>query len=327
MKSHLRDLEEVLSIALQWRQDGHQIVLASVLSTWGSSPRPVGAMMVVCDDGRFEGSVSGGCVEGAVIQSALEHMNHTKSQRLSFDVAQKTAWEVGLACGGRIDVLLWPTLEIQLLADLHHAHIHREAPSLVLQESTGEVAHVTMDGLTDWIGPELVQRKRSGQLMPDVVVQRFIPRPRVVLVGAVHVAQALAPMAIQTGFDVIVIDPRAAFTQAARFDDLIDVRTCWPQEWTLELDAQCAIVCLSHDPKIDDPALREALASPAFYIGALGSRKSHAKRLERLNDVEAHQLDRIHGPVGLFIGSVTAPEIAVSILAEIIKAWRLNDEV
>ena len=302
--------------AKAWKDAGHGVALAFVMNTWGSSPRPVGSVMVIRDDMAVEGSVSGGCVEGAVIDAAIESLTTGAGQRLDFGVADAKAWEVGLSCGGRIAVLVTPIAEGGLpeeaLGDLAGDIAARRAGAVTFDAANGARLECgTEDG-------ETVSALSDDE---SSFTFRQVPPRRVVIVGGVHITQFLAPMARQAGYDVAIIDPRAVFSATERFPGS-DCLTAWPDEAMAELglDTRTAVVTLTHDPKIDDPGLRAALASDAFYIGCLGSRRTHAARCERLTDAGFSEADlaRLHGPVGLDIGARTPAEIAVSILAQMI---------
>lgn len=301
------ELDRILAAARGWLAAGHGIAIATVIETWGSAPRRVGSHLVIRDDGLFEGSVSGGCVEGDVIANALELIGETGFRRLDYGVADATAWEIGLACGGRIAILV-QTVQAdcfppELLDRL--ATARREGREIVLS--------------TDAEG-----RTREGEI-EGAFVNRYPPPLRLAIVGAVHIAQALVPMARLLGYDVKVVDPRGLFGAVDRFGD-VDIDGRWPDEALAEWqpNAASAVVTLTHDPKLDDPALLAALASPAFYIGALGSRRTHAARLERLTaaGVAPKQLARIHGPAGLDLGAAGPAEIALSVAAQMTAAWR-----
>ena len=302
--------------AKAWKDAGHGVALAFVMETWGSSPRPVGSVMVIRDDMAVEGSVSGGCVEGAVIDAAIESLTTGAGQRLDFGVADAKAWEVGLSCGGRIAVLVTPIAEGGLpgeaLGDLAGDIVARRAGAVTFDAANGaRLERSSEDG-------EMVSALSDDE---SIFTFRQVPPRRVVIIGGVHITQFLAPMARQAGYDVVVIDPRAVFSAAERFPGS-DCRTAWPDEAMAELglDTRTAVVTLTHDPKIDDPGLQAALASDAFYIGCLGSRRTHAARCERLAEAGFSKADlaRLHGPVGLDIGARTPAEIAVSILAQMI---------
>jgi len=315
----------LLGRAAAWHGDGHDVALAMVMQTWGSSPRPVGSVMIIRGDLAVEGSVSGGCVEGAVIDAAVEAIGSGAGRRLDFGVADARAWEVGLSCGGRIAVLVTPIAATGLPADrlaaLCDDIASRRAVSLrfdavtgAVQDAAGGDAACTASGLSE-----------------DETHFTFAQRPprRLLVVGGVHITQFLAPMAQQAGYDVVVIDPRAVFAAAERFPG-IGCLAAWPDEAMADLapDADTAVVTLTHDPKIDDPGLRAALQSDAFYIGCLGSRRTHAARCARLAEAgfAPEMIDRLHGPAGLDIGAKTPAEIAVSILAQIIAAERKGGE-
>lgn len=303
----------LFATALAWLEAGHQVALATVIETWGSAPRAVGSHMVVRDDGRFEGSVSGGCVEGDVIVNAQTALEQGKPLRLDYGVSNAEAWTVGLACGGKVSVLVQPVADGQFPpALLEHILAERQAGRSVTVRT-----HLA-EGRS-----EAVADTDPGE---DTFTHTYSPPLRLAIVGAVHIAQALVPMARMLGYAPLVIDPRGAFA-AGRFED-VEVSPLWPDEalraW--QPDARSAIVTLTHDPKLDDPALVTALASPAFYIAALGSRKTHAARLERLREQGFSEADlaRIHGPAGLAIGAKTPAEIAVSIVAQMTAALRLE---
>lgn len=301
------ELDRLLAAAQAWLAAGHGVAIATVAETWGSAPRRPGSHLVVRDDGLFEGSVSGGCVEGDVIANALELIGEGGFRRLDYGVADATAWEVGLACGGRIAIL------VQAL------HPDRFPPGLL-----DRLAAARRDGHELVLSTDAEGRTVEG-VVEGAFVNRYPPPLRLAIVGAVHIAQALVPIARLLGYDVRVVDPRGLFGAAARFGD-IDVDGRWPDEALADwrLNAASAVVTLTHDPKLDDPALLAALASPAFYIGALGSRRTHAARLERLAaaGVAPDQLARIHGPAGLDLGAASPAEIALSVAAQMTAAWR-----
>jgi len=311
----------LLSRAAAWKRDGHDVALAMVMQTWGSSPRPVGSVMIIRGDMAVEGSVSGGCVEGAVIDAGIEAIAKGAGKRLDFGVADARAWEVGLSCGGRIAVLVTPVSDGGLppgrLAALCEDIEARRAASLQFDATTGAVHEAGLDDSAD----------AASGLSGDEDHFTFAQNPprRLLVVGGVHITQFLAPMAQQAGYDVVVIDPRAVFATNERFPG-IDCLSAWPDEVMEELapDAQTAVVTLTHDPKIDDLGLQSALKSEAFYIGCLGSRRTHASRCERLAEAgfSPQMIARLHGPAGLDIGAKTPAEIAVSILAQMIAAER-----
>lgn len=305
----------LFATALAWLAEGRRAALATVIETWGSAPRAVGAHMVVRDDGRFEGSVSGGCVEGDVIVNAQAALEQVRAVRLDYGVSNSEAWAVGLACGGKISVLVQPVGDGHFPAALMERILAERQAGRSVRVRTHLAA-----GRSEAVAPE------AGPDTEDFL-NTYAPPLRLAIVGAVHIAQTLAPMAQMLGYAPVVIDPRGAFL-TGRFEG-ISVSPLWPDEALRDWrpDERSAIVTLTHDPKLDDPALAAALASPAFYIAALGSRKTHASRLERLRQQGFSEADlaRIHGPAGLNIGAKTPAEIAASIAAEMTAALRTGN--
>ncbi len=335
------DGEAVIEQMMAWQDDGLDAALATVVSTWGSSPRPVGSHLGVNAKGEMVGSVSGGCVEGAVINEGQEAMNAGKSKLVEFGVTNEMAWEVGLACGGKVRVFVEPFNPWrQIWADACDALSRRQACVVATRLEDGDKA-LFLDGEVKGDMPvsenlmrhlqDAAANDRSTTVEDeggDYFLRVYSPSRRLVVVGAVHIAHFLVPMAELAGFSVTVIDPRQAFSADYRFPD-VDIRTEWPEEAlrNLGLDPQSAVVTLTHDPKLDDPALKAALQSGAFYVGALGSRKTHAGRLARLekDGIPFESLECIRGPIGLDIGARSPAEIAVSIMAEIISVMRKRD--
>ena len=319
------NFDQIPEIALKWHQDGTGAVLATVVQTWGSAPRRVGSQLVISGKGDIQGSVSGGCVEGAVIMEAMDVLESGTGKMLEFGVSDEDAFAVGLACGGTIRVWIEPVgaaLPESLLADLVAARAAREPVAYVINTDTGE-RRLDRSGHESRFAMD-----RSGFEDDEATfVGIHNPPLRMVIVGAVHIAQALVKMARITGYDPYIIDPREAFASEARFPGET-ILTDWPDEAVDEigLDTRTALVLLTHDPKLDDPALERALTSKCFYIGALGSTRTHAKRVERLSKAgyTDEQIGRIHGPVGLNIGAAGPSEIAVAIMAQITSALRLG---
>lgn len=324
---------EVLRTAAGWLSAGRRVALATVVETWGSAPRAVGSHLAIESSGDFAGSVSGGCVEGAVVEEACAAIHSARTRELQFSVSDEQAWEVGLACGGKVRVFVEPLSSGDTLDRLLAAVDARRPVARVTRLADGEqvlVSHDATSGALALTAEALAEARallssgRSARLARNdgaYFARSYAPPLRVIIVGAVHVTQALAPMAALAGFEVIVIDPRLGFATAARFPS-VTLRHEWPDEALrkLTLDEQCAVVAVTHDPKLDDPALLEAVSSPAFYVGALGSRRTHAGRVQRLSErTGAEQLARIRAPVGLDLGGRSPGEIAVSILAEIIQ--------
>lgn len=309
-------------MALDWHKAGRGAVLATVVETWGSAPRRAGAQMAVSGDGEIAGSVSGGCVEGAVAAAAEEALATGRGRLMEFGVSDGDAFAVGLACGGTIRVLVEPVgavLREEVLGALVAARAARRAVAYVCDPETGG-GEIVENGFEERFLRDLSGREPDGRF---VAVHN--PPLRMIVVGAVHIAQALLPMARVAGFDPILIDPRSAFGNAARFPGETLVEE-WPDEAleALGVDARTAVVALTHDPKLDDPALQVAIRSEAFYVGALGSSRTHAKRVARLRAAgfAEEEITRISGPVGLDIGAANPGEIAVSVLAEVVAALR-----
>lgn len=315
--------DRIPEIALDWHRAGRGAALATVIETWGSAPRPVGSQLVVSREGEMMGSVSGGCVEGAVVVEAMAALADGRPRVLTFGVSDDEAFAVGLACGGTIRVLVEPVgaaLPEPMLADLAAARAGRRAVAYVVS-------------LADWsrrlAAPDAALAPRFRADKSGVEGEEFIaihnPPLRMILVGAVHIAQPLVAMARACGYDPVIVDPREAFGSAARFPGE-DIRHDWPDEAmaAIGLDARTAVVTLTHDPKLDDPAIRATLASGAFYLGCLGSTRTHAKRVARLTEAGFTEADiaRIHAPVGLDIGAQSPAEIAVAILGEITRVLR-----
>lgn len=308
-----------LHIANQWILDGHRVAIAIVAKTWGSSPRRAGSIMIVRVDGTFEGSVSGGCVEGTVISEAVNMLSTEIStpKTLTFSVSSKDAWQVGLACGGEIEVRLFPiNTGTTVFTEASTAIKARKHGLLKFSLSSNDVEFK-------------ITGKHGGKHSPyddeGCFFVPIIPHLRLDIVGAVHIAQHLCVMAYECDMDVRVIDPRGAFTEN-RFFGQAELIAAWPDDFfkTSPPDASTAVVTLTHDPKLDDAALHKVLRSNAFYIGCLGSKKTHAARIARMRK-EGHSpesIERINGPVGLDIGASTPAEIAASILSEIIQTAR-----
>jgi len=318
--------DRTLEIALDWHRAGKGAVLATVVETWGSAPRPVGSVLAVSGEGEMEGSVSGGCVEGAVVAEAFEALDTGASKLLRYGVTDDDAFAVGLACGGTIRIQVQPVgkpggIPEEILEQIVTARAARQPIAYVVDSETWARRTAPASEF-----PERFRADRSGfEEDGKTFVAVYNPPLRMVVVGAVHIAQPLMKMARLTGYDATLIDPREAFGAAARFPGEVIVND-WPDEALAEhgLDARTAVVTLTHDPKLDDPAIEVALGSDAFYLGCLGSTRTHAKRVERLTKAgftEA-QIARIHAPVGLNIGAKSPAEIAVSILAQITEVLR-----
>jgi xanthine dehydrogenase accessory factor len=326
------DETDVLTVAQSWLAKDGAVALATIVETWGSAPVPIGGQMVIGRDGQFEGSVSGGCVEGDVISDAIDCLEDGKVRTLSFGVEDETAWRVGLPCGGKIRVFVERLEGAGGQAFFDRAVSARTSRvGLVVKTQLADGARTLYErdtpGLDTGIERRFFSGKSSLEAVPqgEVFVHALMPPPRVLIVGATHIGQILAEMVQLTGYQVVVVDPRTAFAAEARFPGITLV-TDWPQDALpkLGLDPYTAVAALSHVGHIDDEALKLAVKSDCVYIGALGSKRNHAKRTERLLEagITAEQIARIACPIGLDIGAGTPPEIAVSVLAEIIRALR-----
>jgi xanthine dehydrogenase accessory factor len=326
----------IIPTALDWIAEGRRVALATVIETWGSSPQPVGSKLLIDSCGNFLGSVSGGCVEAEVVTEATEAIAEGKPRCVSYGIEDGTAWQVGLACGGSIRILVEPlgapadSLR-QLIDDLNS----RRPAALVTELATGtrKLVHGAFDASPDLAEAlmEAFRRDKSGLVEAksgEAFIDVFNPPLRLIVIGAVHIAQSLLPLAENLGYDVTIIDPRGAFATSERFGKAKLCRE-WPDEALpkLGIDSNTALVALTHDPKLDDPALLEALRSDALYVGALGSKRTHAKRIERLlaAGLPPEAIERIHAPIGLDIGAEGPAEIALSIIAEIVEVKRGKD--
>lgn len=313
-----------LKTAIDWLEAGHRVMLAVVASTWGSAPRRPGSLMVVRGDGIFEGSVSGGCVEGAVIGEAQAMLQQDSAatvghRKLTFSVTSEEAWDVGLACGGEIAIWLFA------LSQTDKAALHSALNDL----ADGRSGELKFENAmqTTWRTYDVLPAKAQPKMAGSVHSLPVLAPLSLVIVGAVHIAQHLSVMAEACEFDVTIVDPRAAFREGRSFAQATLVDD-WPDDYFRQnrVGSTTAVVTLTHDPKLDDAALEELVGGNAAYIGCLGSRKTHAARLERLRQkgVTEQFLATIHAPVGLDIAAATPAEIAVSILSEIIQVIRAS---
>ena len=300
----------VLKTAITWLREGRRIAIATVVQTWGSSPRPVGSWLAIRDDGQVVGSVSGGCVEDDLIRRVqTEILVRNLPEMVVYGVSREEAARFGLPCGGTLRLLVEPRPEQAVLESILEAI---EGHQLILREVD---LHTGKSVLRPGI-------KTDGFSLSDSAMQTsYGPRWRMFVIGAGQLSLYVANFAVASDFDVIVIDPREEYAEGLDLKGVQFIKGM-PDDVMQELgiDSHTAIVALTHDPKIDDLALIDALQSEAFYIGALGSLTNTLKRKERLREfnVTAVQLERLHGPVGLAIGALTPPEIAVSVMAEII---------
>jgi len=342
-------MRDILEDVTRWNEEGKKIALATVVQTWGSSPRQEGAKMAISEGGEIAGSVSGGCVESAVAETGLQVLKSGSPQLVHFGVADETAWSVGLACGGSLDVFVErldpeqfnflrellineepaasvtvvtgpeATLGRKLTLNLSDASTRYGSLNSGSDEQTVAMAHqVTEPSLLDL---EAEGVKAFVDLMP--------PPPTLIVVGGNQIAITLSNLAKTMDMRTVVVDPRRAFATEERFPEVDQLIQTWPAEAfeTVPLTETTAVVMLTHDPKIDEPALELALTSPAFYVGALGSKRTQAKRRERLSErgLTEADMDRLHGPVGLELGADTPGEIALSIMAEIVASRHLKN--
>ncbi|KVE26753.1 hypothetical protein WS67_14225 [Burkholderia singularis] len=304
---------DVLRTSARWLADGRRALLVTVVRTWGSSPRPEGAMLAVRDDGLVVGSVSGGCIEDDLIArvQASGIASFVRPEAIKYGVTAEEAHRFGLPCGGTIELVLEPLSEASGIAAVCDALARGGLVTRTLELATGATT--------------LAPARASDGLAFDGarLVTVHGPRYRMLVIGAGQLSRYLCQIAVGLDYQVTVCDPREEYTHAWDVAGTQLVRTM-PDDAVLDmrLDARSAVVALTHDPKLDDLALMEALKTPAFYVGAIGSRRNSAARRERLRefDLSAAELARLHGPAGIYIGSRTPPEIAVSILAEVTAA-------
>lgn len=330
----------------QWIEQKKPVCLATVISTWGSSPRQAGAKMAFTPDNHIAGSVSGGCVEGAVMEAGLRAVETNHPELLHYGVADEMALTVGLTCGGKIEVFV-RQLDEALFRELTTITSSRSpAALLTILDAESELfgneilvsgARVVfgsfskdMDDQAVRLASELIPKRQSqvafleapGQSPVRVFVDVISPPPVLIIVGGVHIAVTLAALANTVGFHTIVIDPRKAFGTTERFPQVDQLIREWPEEalQNIPLDPNTSVAVLTHDPKIDDPALKVVLRSPVQYVGVLSGRKSHEQRKLRLlsDGITIEQFNRIHAPIGINLGGNTPQEIALGILAEII---------
>jgi len=303
-------VREVLDELSQWTREGEEIAIATVIETWGSSPRPLGSKMVVTRSGKMAGSVSNGCIEGAVFEEAQKVLKSGKPKIAAFGVADDVAFEVGLACGGHIEVFIEP------MSGLHTMVLERlrrnQPVTLRTNLVTGEA-----DVVENWTPAASELAHREG----DVFVEPYRRSAHLVIIGAIHIAIPLHRLAKLMGYRVTVVDARAKFASRERFPEADELIVAWPDEAMskITVDNSTYVVILTHDPKFDLPALRSVLRKPAGYVGAIGSRKTNANRFDALRKegFTEEEISRVHGPIGLDLGSRGAEETALGILAEV----------
>ncbi|KIF80928.1 XdhC family protein [Noviherbaspirillum autotrophicum] len=299
---------EVLKTCSEWLSDGHRCELVTVIKTWGSSPRPAGATLAIRDDGRVVGSVSGGCVEDDLIAHIRSNgMNRSKPEIVTYGITADQAHRFGLPCGGTIQLAIEPLSGASRIDELLDRLARHELVARRLDIATGEVA----------LGPAAAGM--ILQLSEAALTTIHGPRWRLLIIGAGQLSRFLAQIAVGMDYHVTVCDPREEYRDGWEQAG-VDMRQEMPDDVVadMRLDSRSSVVALTHDPKLDDLALMEALRSDAFYVGAIGSRANNARRRERLRlfDLSDAQIARLRGPVGIYIGSRTPAEIAISILAE-----------
>ena len=332
-------MRDVLPDIESWRAEGQKVALATVVATWGSAPRAVGGKMAVAEGRRIAGSVSGGCVENAVAEAGAEVLRSGNARLLKFGVSDDTAWSVGLACGGAIEVFVEP-LSDEIFAPVRDALRAERSVAVATvirgpEDAVGRKVAVFTDGRTVGnIGGAAAGEARAALAAgrsrrvtlgdEEIFVDVLLPSPRLVVVGGVHIAVALVKLAKTLGYRTVLVDPREAFGNRSRFPDVDEIVSAWPDEALskLALNEGTAVAVLTHDPKLDDPAVAAALASPAFYVGALGSSKTQEKRRGRLlaAGVTEEALSRLYAPIGLNLGGRAPEEIALSVMAQIVAA-------
>jgi len=337
-------MRDVLEQLEEWHGEGQEIAVATVVRTWGSSPRQVGSRLIATRDGGIAGSVSGGCVEGVVIEECLVVLDSSRPSLIGFGVADEEAWQVGLPCGGTIQVFVEPFSAYQSIYPVFKKYLQEQIPcalvtylegppggfnhKLILAAGSAPEGDLDPDRYGEGIFKQIEAVFQSGEsqiLNPSedisLLVEVYPPSERLIIVGAVHTAEKLVSLAQVLGFETIVVDPRRAFNNRLRFPGASALIAEWPDKALerLELSRADYVVVLTHDPKLDDPALLVALRSQAGYIGAIGSVRTNRNRLERLREsgVTEAELSRLHAPIGLDIGGRKPEEIALSIMAEI----------
>ena len=352
----MRDLLESIDL---WRGEGQAIARAVVVRTFGSAPRPEGATLLLSTDGRIAGSVSGGCVEGATTARMEEARAAGQSRVVRYGISDEQAWDVGLACGGTIDVLVEPSLAAPVLEAARASASSRSGGRVVVTplpagspgpELSGSQAgppgvpaaplivhengHLMGSLGSDEADAELVAaafsalttgRSRLIQLAHgQLFLESYPVRPRLVIVGAVPVAMALVRLASELGYETVVIDGRPAFATTERFPGVDQLLVGWPDELAeaIELGPSDTVAVLSHDPKFDEPAIAEALQRGCRYVGAIGSRKTQHRRRQRLlqRGVSERDLERLRGPIGLDLGGREPAETALAIMSEVVAA-------
>ena len=301
-----------------WLESGDPVALATVISTWGSAPRPAGSRMAISQSGKIAGSVSGGCLEGEVFEQAQAILKGKPARLFHYGVSDDLAWTVGLSCGGEVDVLIEPLTEVH--RDLIGA-LEAERP-VVLTTNVGDLPGARQL-LTPAQGDAAELLEQENPVRRDGLFLEPFPRPpELFIFGGSHVAIPLTRLATALGFRVTVVDARSKFAEGGRFPEARQVIHAWPDEVLkdLPMDGSTYVVILTHDPKFDDPTIQAALKGRPRFIGAIGSKKTHRDRVARLTAAGVNPADirRVHAPIGLDLGAQTAEETALAILSQMV---------
>lgn len=336
------ELARGIEVAREWRAAGESVAVATLVRVRGPAPRPLGSRFLVSSSGEMEGSVSGGCVENDVFLHARQVLEDGRGRLVAYGISNDAAFEVGLSCGGEIEVFidlwnddLWKAVDPGGSAVIAAIVDGPAAGARGIFDASGPTKSDLPEAIADAIVDPVRVARETGRSSivtvgeSEVFLEAISPPPRLLIFGAVEIGQALCALAARSGFVVTVCDPRAAFTTPDRFPEADLIITAWPDEAVeqLGLDEDTFVVVLSHDPRYEDPVVKAALAQNVRYLGAMGSTKTHRRRVERLAEagVPPHTLTRIHGPIGLDLGAASAAETAVEILAEIVKERRSQD--
>ena len=324
--------KKILEKAYEWIKDNQKIVIITVVETWGSSPKPIASKMIVNENKEFFGSVSGGCIESFIIQESLEVIKKNDSFKIKkFKISNESAWNVNLSCGGEITVYLEEmNFREKILEQIMQKQKNKLEFALLTNLSTGEneifekkkPLNKNFEKFTDQINSYYLSKNNGVIKDSNIFIECYNNPLKVIIIGAVHIAQYLTDFADKFDFEIYIIDPRNYFGTKERFPN-VKIINEWPNEafQKIKIDSNCALIGLTHDPKIDDPALQYALKKKFFYIGALGSKKTHEKRCDRLKKAgfTRSEIASIHGPIGINLGGKSAPEIALSIIAQLVN--------
>ncbi|MDB9831810.1 XdhC family protein [Candidatus Pelagibacter sp.] len=324
--------KKILEKAYEWIKHNQKIVVITVVETWGSSPKPIGSKMIVNENKEFFGSVSGGCIESFIIQESLQVIKKNELFKIKkFKISNESAWNVGLSCGGEITVYLERmNFRKKALEQIIQKQKNKLEFALLTKLSTGEneifergkPLNKNFEKFSDQINFHYLSKNNGMIKDSNIFIECYNNPLKVIIIGAVHIAQYLTDFADKFDFEIYIIDPRDYFGTEERFPN-IKIINEWPNEAfkKIKTNSNCALIALTHDPKIDDLALQYALKENFFYIGALGSKKTHEKRCDRLKKVgfTRSKIDSIHGPIGIKLGGKSAPEIALSIIAQLVN--------